>query len=289
MVELATEAPSSGALLPIKDTVITTVFLLALVALAWYALKAIARRSDPASPSGSLRLFDRLDPQVQAMRAWMASAPVTFVYIATWTITSVLVQGSSQALTEMFAQSASTNIYGILTQPLRVLFSSAFLVADNGFFFVGYIVVYVLISARLEQRIGSARWVVVAVVAHVVGSLFTVVLETVLIAQDVLPRATAVTTDVGVSYVMVGTCGGYLLFVSRRWRWWYYAGLFAGVGLPVIVIHDIWSLGHLNATLLGLATTAVVRRWGVRPPLLWRQLVARSQPRQLPTWRSAVT
>jgi hypothetical protein len=283
------QAPPSDALVPIKDTVMNAVLIVAVLVVSWYVVKARARRSDAADPNWARRRFDRLDPRVQAMRAWMASAPATFVYIATWTVTSVLVQGSSQDLTDMFAKSASTNIYGLLTQPLRVLFSSAFLVADNGLFLSGYIVVYVLISARLEQRIGTARWLVVALVAHALGSIITVVLESVLIAQDVLPKATALTTDVGVSYVMVGTCGGYLLFVSRTWRWWYYAGLFAGVGLPVIVLHDIWSLGHLNATLLGLATTAVVRRWGVRPRLLWRQLVARSQPRQLPTWRAEVT
>ncbi|TXH44863.1 MAG: hypothetical protein E6Q90_02835 [Actinobacteria bacterium] len=273
----------------IRDTVIDGILALALLVLAWYSLKGIARRADPAGNGRAVRLFRWLDPRVQATRAWLASAPATFVYITTWTVTSLLVQGSPTALADMFAKSASTNIYGLLTQPLRVLFSSAFLVADNGLFLSGYIVVYVLISARLEQRIGTARWLLVALVAHVVGSIVTVVLESVLIAQDLLPKATALTTDVGVSYVMVGTCGGYLLFVSRRWRWWYYAALFAGVGLPLIVVHDIWSFGHFNATVLGLITTAVVRRWGVRPPLLWRQLVADARPRQLPTWRATVT
>lgn len=273
----------------IRDTVIDGILALALLVLAWYGLKGIARRAGPAGNGRAVRLFRWLDPRVQATRAWLASAPATFVYITTWTVTSLLVQGSPTALADMFAKSASTNIYGLLTQPLRVLFSSAFLVADNGLFLSGYIVVYVLISARLEQRIGTARWLLVALVAHVVGSIVTVVLESVLIAQDLLPKATALTTDVGVSYVMVGTCGGYLLFVSRRWRWWYYAALFAGVGLPLIVVHDIWSFGHFNATVLGLITTAVVRRWGVRPPLLWRQLVADARPRQLPTWRATVT
>lgn len=270
--------------MPIKDTVVTAVFAVALLVLAWYVLKAVARRR----PGAALRLYDRLDPSVQALRAWLASAPITFVYIATWTITSVLVQGSTQGLTDLLAKAVSTNIYGIITEPLRVLFSSAFLVADNGVFFLGYVLVYALISARLEQRIGSARWLVVAVVSHAVGSLMTVAVETVLIQRDVIPEATALTTDVGVSYVMVGTCGGYLLFVSRRWRWWYVAALVAGVVLPVIMVHDIWSLGHLDATLLGLATTAVVRRWGVRPPLRWRQLVAQAPPRELPTWRAEV-
>jgi hypothetical protein len=54
--------------------------------------------------------------------------------------------------------------------------------------------------------------------------------------------------------------------------------------VPVIVVRDIWSLGHLMAASIGLATTAIVRRFGVRPALRWRDIAADSQPRQLPTW-----
>lgn len=272
-------ALSDQSLAPIRDTVIRSVGLLFLLAIAWFALKALARRG-----GGAQRLYDRLDPRIQAGRVWLARSPVTFVYIATWTITSVIVQGAPEELANMFSRFNSTNLLGLVTTPLRVLFSSAFIVADNGFAFMGYVLVYVLITARLEQRIGSARLVVVAVCAHMLGSLLTVATEAALISAGLMAKTTIVTIDVGVSYVMVGTCGGYLLFISRKWRWWYYAGMFVALVLPVIVVRDIWSLGHLNAAVIGLLATLVVRRWGTRPPLLWTQLRDSLPPRPLATW-----
>lgn len=272
-------ALSDQSLAPIRDTVVQTVGLLFLLAIAWFALKALARRG-----GGARRLYDRLDPRVQAGRVWLARSPVTFVYIATWTITSVIVQGAPEELANMFSRFNSTNILGLVTTPLRVLFSSAFIVADNGFAFLGYVLVYVLITARLEQRLGSARLLVVAASAHVLGSLLMVATEAALIQAGLLAKTTIVTVDVGVSYVMVGTCGGYLLFISRKWRWWFYAGMFIAIVLPVLVVRDIWSLGHLNATIIGLLATLVVRRWGTRPPLLWTQLRESLPPRPLATW-----
>jgi hypothetical protein len=270
---------SDQSLAPIRDTVIQTVGLLFLLALAWFTTKALARRGGRAR-----RLYDRLDPRIQAGRVWLARSPVTFVYIATWTITSVIVQGAPESLADSFSRFNSTNILGLATAPFRVLFSSAFIVADNGFAFMAYVLVYVLISCRLEQRIGSARFLVVAICAHMLGSLLTVATEALLIQAGLLAKSTVATIDVGVSYVMVGTCGGYLLFIGRKWRWWYVAGMFVAIVLPVILIHDIWSLGHLNATIIGLLATLVVRRWGTRPPLLWRQLRAGLPPRPLATW-----
>ncbi len=276
----AAEVARNAGLTSIKDTVIVIVTVLAVVAVCWFVAKALAKHPE----SRAAWLYRRLDPTVQAMREWMARSPVTFVYIATWTVTSVIFQGVPAELANVFSRFESTNILGIVTEPLRVLFSSAFIVADNGYAFLFYVAVYVLITARLEQRIGSARVIIVGAAAHVLGSLLTVLMETVLIHTHVLPVGDALTTDVGVSYVMVGTCGGYLLFIASKWRWWYYAAMFVGLVLPLIVIHDIWSLGHFNATIIGLLTTLIVRRWGVRPPLLWRDAVAAAAPRPLPTW-----
>ena len=59
------------------------------LALLWLLVKHLARRDKRIG----LRIYDLLDPQVQALRIWIANAPVTFVYIACWTITSVIVQG----------------------------------------------------------------------------------------------------------------------------------------------------------------------------------------------------
>lgn len=272
-------APASGAE-QIKDTVFTLVLVVTICAIAWFALKATATRGSPRA----VRMYHRLDPQVQTLRRWMSTSPVTVVYVSAWTATTIIIQGAPADLASLFDRFNSTNLLGVLTSPLRVLLSSALIVADNGFLFIGYLVVYFLITARLEQRIGSARVIVVGVAAHGLGSLITVGIEAILIHNDEMARSMAVTADVGVSYVMVGTAAGYLLFVGHTWRWWYVAALVLGLVVPVFVERDIWSLGHLIAASIGLATTAIVRRFGVRPPLRWRDIASDSKPRQLPTW-----
>lgn len=271
-----------GATTDVPDTVIVAVTLVAVLVLLWFLVKARSERGS----GWATTLYRRLDPSVQALRVWLARSPVTFVYIACWTVTSVIVQGTPAGLADVFARFNSTNILGIATDPLRVLFASAFLVADNGFAYIFYVVAYVLIISRLEQRIGSARIVIVGAASHALGSLTIVGIESIAVKTGLLAKSTLVTTDVGISYVMVGCLAGYLLFVGRRWRWWYVAALGIGIVGPLILSHTIWDLGHFLASCIGLGTTALVRRYGVRPPLRWRELTA-VPPRPLPTWSAA--
>lgn len=262
------------------------IMLAAALALVWFLLKHRAAVADHAR---STRLYRRLDPWVQAMRAWFALAPVTFIYIATWTVTTVIFQGTPESLAGVVNRFNSTNIVGLLHEPVRVLFTSAFIVADFGFFFIGYVIVYVLITARLEQRIGSARVVVVGAGAHVLGSLLTVATEVLGMNLGLVARSVVVTQDVGVSYVMVGTCGAYLFLVGPPWRRWFVAAMAVGVLLPLVVQHTIWNLGHFLATCAGVGLYLVVRRWGLRDRVTWRGLVAQRPPRELPTWPRAAS
>lgn len=266
--------PTTGAVLAIVSVV-------AVLAAGWFAIKGLARRD----VSWALRLYRRIDPVVQAGRIWCARSPVTFVYVATWTVTTILIQGSPEEIATLFARFTSTNLYGVATAPLRVLVGSAFLVADNGLGYVAYVIVFALLVARAEQRLGSARIIVVGALAHALASLLIVAVEAYALRQDRVGDSIVLTIDVGVSYVMAGVCTGYLMFVSSKWRWWYAAALVATLVIPLVVIRDIWSLGHFLAAVIGLAATVVLARWGTRPPLLWRDLVADHPPRPLPTWQ----
>lgn len=273
----------NASLNPTDGVVLLLVLIGSTLAIAWFAVKAVARRGG----NWALSIYRWVDPRVQAGLLWCARSPVTFIYVATWTVTTILIQGAPDDITALFTRFTSTNIYGIATEPVRVLLGSAFLVADDGLGYVAYVLVFALIVARAEQRLGSARIIVVGLASHVVASLITVELEAEAVRTDRVSGAIVLTTDVGVSYIMAGICAGYLLFVSARWRWWYVATLLVTLVVPLLVTGDIWSLGHFLAALTGLALTAVLRRWGVRPPLLWRDLVAAATPRPLPTWGSA--
>ncbi|MCB9411656.1 MAG: hypothetical protein H6525_02215 [Actinobacteria bacterium] len=276
--QLATEATTSR-----PNSALWSCLALAVVVAAWFLLKHRARRGGRA-----LRAYGRLDPWVQALRSWLAAAPVTFVYVATWTVTTVIFQGTPTTLAGVLNRFNSTNIMGIVTEPVRVLFTSAFIVADYGFFFLGYVAVFLLVITRLEQRIGSARVVLVGTGAHVLGSLLIVALESVLIRAERLSPATVVTQDVGVSYVMVGCAGAYLFLVGKSLRWWYAVGLFVAVVLPLLVLQTIWDLGHFLATVCGMGIFLLLRRWGLRPAMKWRKVAAELEPRPLPTWPTTI-
>lgn len=247
---------------------------------AWFAVKSLAARG--WSPAG--RLYHRLDPTIQATRLWTAAAPLTATYVAIWTITTVLQQGTPQSLNEFLTRWHSTNIVGLASQPVRVLFSSAFVVADSGFGFAGYVLVYLFITMRLEHRIGAARTLVVAGVSHVLGSLLTVAVEIWAIDNAMAPKSLSYTVDVGVSYVMVGSIGAYFWLVSRRWLPWLATALAVGVVVPMVVSHTIWDLGHFLATCLGVAAGWLVVRYPRRERIRWRATRRALSPRPLPTF-----
>jgi hypothetical protein len=273
----AATAASGASSADLPDTVIRWVTLAALLALAWFALKGLARRGR------LLRAHEWLDPRVQALRNWVAAAPAVFTYVAVWTATSVVQQGTPASLADLNAAVSSTNIANLLTEPVRVLFTSAVIVADNGYGFILYVIVYVLIAARLEHRVGSARWVTIAAASHVLGSLLTVEFERLGIARDLLPASIVLTQDVGVSYVMVGSLGAYLWLVGPRWRWPYRVAVAVGILGPLVLSHTIWDLGHFLATAIGTLVGWLVIRWPLRDRLVWRQLTQRP-PRRLPTF-----
>lgn len=242
------------------DFVLAYVAVAAGLTLVWFAV-----RDRPGTPA-----YRWAAPRVAAVRVWAGRAPATFVYIAIWTATSILAQGQPLTLSELVARYASTNLFNFSSEPFRTLVASSLLVAQNGLFYPVYVLVFVLVAARLEHRLGAARWLAVAVVAHVGGSLIILALERIGIMHDILSGRVAFTEDIGVSYVLAGTMGAYVWLARRRWA--YVGVLTLAFVVPLIVWPELGSLGHFVAAVLGLVTGRLVMRWPLRAPLVWRSL-----------------
>ncbi len=235
----------------------------------WLVVRARANRGHRFAT----RAYEWLSPQTQALRSWALMAPATLVYCAAWTATTILVQGSPKALVQTFTVFNSTNVDGLLFDPFRALAASALLVADRGFGFLAYLAAYVLIVARLEQRLGTARTVMVWLVAHFGGSLLTVGIQLLGVRRGVSAEEMATGADVGVSYVMVGSMAAYALLVGPRWRYYYWAVLGIGLATPLALSASVWDIGHIIAALLGLLAGFVALKVAPpRPQLLWRDL-----------------
>lgn len=238
------------------------VFMALGVCLVWFWI-----RRTPGSAA-----YRWAEPRVQATRMWVSHAPATFVYVAIWTATTILAQGQPLTVSELVARYASTNLFNFSGEPFRTLVASSFLVAENGLFYLVYLAAFVLISARLEHRIGAARWIAVAAASHVGGSLIILLLERIGLVKDLLPATIVVTEDIGISYVLSGVMCAYLWLVQHRVL--YAALLFAGLVVPLGISPGLGSAGHFLAGGIGLATGRFVMRWPLRPRLVWRDLVA---------------
>ncbi len=246
----------------LPDFVLTYVGIAVSLSLVWFAV-----RDRPGSAT-----YRWAAPRVAALRVWVSRAPATFVYVAIWTATSILAQGQPLTISELVARYASTNLYNFHSEPFRTLVASSFLVADNGLFYPVYVAGFFLVAARLEHRVGSARWLAVAVVAHVGGSLIILALERIGIRNDLLPHRIAITEDIGVSYVLAGAMGAYVWLARRRWA--YVSLLVLTFVVPLIIWPHLGSAGHFIAACLGLLAGRFIMRWPLRSPLVWRVLTS---------------
>lgn len=233
-----------------------------ILVLAWYFLCWLSLLW-----SGARRAVDRLSPYTRWAHAWVLSAPATFTYVAVFTAFTLVQRTTPPHLIDVLTRVNSTNLARLHHAPLAVLADSALWVADRGAGLTLYILAFVTVVAWAEQRYGPPRMIVIGLSGHVLGTLLTALVELHAIETGHASHRLAHTTDVGVSYIMVAGCVAAVLLMRG---WWLVAGVTAlclGVVWPVIANHTIWALGHLLATLCGLAVAALVRYLGgIRPP-----------------------
>ncbi|MEU8136181.1 rhomboid-like protein [Streptodolium elevatio] len=227
------------------------VVVLALV-VAWYALRGLAQFWAPAAD-----LTRRLSPWTVRLRAWVLSAPATFTYIVLFTAGTFVQKTAPPKLIDLLTRVDSTNLWRLSDDPATVLVTSALWVADEGSGLAMYAAVFGTVVAWAERRYGTPRLILIAISAHVLGSLCTARIERWAIDSGRAPETLVLATDVGVSYMMVGSCAAAVLIMRGRVRWVGVAALVVTVAVPVFVSRTIWDLGHLLATLFGLGTAAL--------------------------------
>lgn len=225
----------------------------------WYVLRGLSHWW-----TGARRVVGRLSPWTARLHAWVLSAPATFGYIAIFTASTLVQRTAPPKLIDLLTKLQSTSIHHLNRAPVLAMAESALWVADKGAGFSLYVVLFATVVAWAERRYGTPRIIVIAVTGHVLGTLLTVMVEKNAIDSGEAPSRLAFTTDVGVSYMMVAGCVAAVILMRGRWLVAGGAALCAGVLGPVIIAHSLWNLGHLFATLSGLAAALVALRFG--PP-----------------------
>lgn len=195
----------------------------------------------------------------QTVTRFVGAAPVTFTWLTLLLMTTVAQHVLPRWHLIRMLRNDSTNLHHLASDPLRVL-GTSLLWLDGYRWWWLYLLVFCVFLAPAERWLGSLRFVVVGLTAHVVatylseGFLYWQIEEAMVSPRYLNAR------DIGVSYAVAGIIGVLTYGIARPWRWLYLLaalGCFAGM---VALQPTFTSVGHLVALLTGLALYPITRR-----------------------------
>lgn len=203
-----------------------------------------------------------------AMRAWVVSAPATYLWLLIIHVTTLDMYVRLTADERVaFLRRQSTNLHNLDTRPLWVIPASA--VWAEGWHVIRFVVILTALCAVAERWVGTRRMLTVAALGHVGATCISQALVLVRIHEGTLAESARLQVDVGPSYGYMAVAG--LLFhgIAGRWRWAYAVGLALYVGLPLLSQRDVTATGHLCAALIGLCCHRFARGWPRWDPDAW--------------------
>lgn len=185
-----------------------------------------------------------------AVAAYVRAAPGTYVWLLVLFVTTVALHRMSPDFEEDFLRQRSTNIHELSDSPVRVLFASAMWIPSGRW--LPYAALYSLFHAQAERWLGTLRWLLVCVAAHVLATLISEGALLWAIGRQVAPPSAVDTLDVGVSYALAGVAGVLTYRIRRPWRYPYAAAVLVFFGVPLLAGRTFTDLGHFTAVLIGL-------------------------------------
>ena len=204
-----------------------------------------------------MRIFRDLGDRLWA---YVRSAPGTYVWLAVLFVTTVALHHMSPEFEQDFLRQRSTNIHELSNDPLRVLVQSAMWI--DGGRWLPYAVLYTVFHAQAERWLGTARWLMVCVAAHVLATLISEGALLRAVHEGVAPQSAVNTLDIGVSYALAGVVAVLTYRIAPPWRYLYLAGVLVVYGLPLLSAPTFTDLGHFVSVLIGLACYPLVRGRG---------------------------
>ncbi len=191
---------------------------------------------------------------------WIRSAPGTYLWLTALAVTTVIIDSLPPDEAERWLGHRSTNLHHLGEDPLRVLVTSAFWTDGGGWF--GYAVLFTLFHANVERWLGTLRWLVVVVLAHVGATYLSQGVLLWAIRSDDAPERAMYFLDVGVSYALAGVAAVLAYRVVMPWRWAYVLAVLAVVLPPIFVNRTFTDIGHASAAAIGFACYPLTRGRG---------------------------
>ncbi|OON78767.1 hypothetical protein B1H18_15405 [Streptomyces tsukubensis] len=197
---------------------------------------------------------------VRAVVSWVRRAPGTYLWLTLLFGTTVALRHMTPGFETEFLRAHSTNVHELAVRPVAVLVSSTFWL--DGGTWSGYAVLYTVLHAPAEHRLGTLRWLGVAAGAHVLATLFSQALLVRAVHYGYAPESSLDTVDVGVSYALAGVAGVATHLIARPWRYMYLAGLLAIYLPPLWTSPGFTDVGHVTSVGIGLACRPLTRGHG---------------------------
>ncbi len=207
-----------------------------------------------------------VDPLRKFWRHWMPraksflrSAPGTFTYLFVLIITTWVLQTSSSDIAEQLLLERSTNLHQLFRDPMRVLFGSAFWVANVGELLFS-LLAFSLIATSVERWIGTARTASVFFFGHVGATLLVAFWLWASLNFTLVKSPTTSARDVGSSYGLAALAALLTYRLPSPRRWLYIGAIVVLIGISLLVDASFTNWGHLFAFALGFLSYAFIPR-----------------------------
>lgn len=188
----------------------------------------------------------------------MRSSPGTHAWLLIILGTSLVIAFASHDLEHFLLHRNSSNLHQLDQHPAQALLLSAFWI-ENPASLPTYVVLFEILHARVERRLGTLRWLFVVATAHIAATLVSqkVVLERIE-SHDASRRMMNV-VDIGVSYGLAASAGVLTYLLPGRWKWLYALAVVAFFGVPLATGGTFTDLGHAIALAIGFACRPLTR------------------------------
>jgi len=232
--------------------------LVILVAVGFLRLMASSRveQLDP--------LRARWRPLYPRIADWVSHAPATYAYLLILLVTTWVLETSSSSVARQLLLERSTNLHELARDPVRVVPASAFFVTGAPIWLV-WAVLFTVLAAPVEHRIGTGRTITVFAIGHVGATLLTAVGLWFALKGDLVESSVVRAVDVGASYGFVALAGVMTYLVPRALRRAYFVVLLVGLITALVIGPSFTDFGHLFAFLIGLACRPLVPAAARRP------------------------
>jgi hypothetical protein len=196
-------------------------------------------------------------------RIWrfIRSAPLTYLWLIILAYTTTVAYDVNRQRLHHILVHRSTNLRHLDTDPIKVLIESLLWI-DGRSWLPYYLLVFTIFLAPAERWLGSLRWLLVGLAAHVGATYLSEGWLYWQIVRGAAPQSMENVRDIGVSYFAVGLVAVLSYHIARPWRWGYVAAV-----LLTFIVWLVWhpgltALGHGCAVLVGLCCYPLTRGRG---------------------------